>query len=233
MEKTVRSSSKPSDQHADHPDFWDKRFQSGHMPWQDGEMHSELPRHLPRLLHCLGKRGGDGGNAAPLQDLRILIPGCGHAFEAIWFARLGAQVVALDFSATAIARARQHWPGELIHADFFTYAPQGDFDLIFERAFLCALPRRRWPDYVRQCARLLKPGGGLAGFFFYGEENKGPPFAANETRLQELFAPTFTRADDRAVQHPLPIFPGERWQVWLRQGRETEKKGITESLDRQ
>ncbi|GHU09807.1 hypothetical protein AGMMS50225_11620 [Betaproteobacteria bacterium] len=208
---------KPPHQRPELAEFWDSRFQSGCMPWQDGRMHPELSRFLPTLPGCLGHTGTTPN--APLHGLRVLIPGCGHAFEAGCFAALGAHVVALDFSAAAVAAAREvlaDWKGELVHGDFFTYAPNEGFDLIFERAFLCALPRHLWPDYARQTARLLKPGGIVAGFFFYGEEGKGPPFAAAPKTLTQLLGAYFTRIDDQAVANPLPLFPGERWQVWQR-----------------
>jgi thiopurine S-methyltransferase len=209
---------KPAHQRAEHPDFWNARFQSGCTPWHDGSIHPDLPRHLPSLLRHFRAEE----TALPWQGLRVLIPGCGHAHEALYFAQLGAQVVALDFSSEAVAAARkilQDWNGELCHADFFTYAPQERFDFIYERAFLCAMPRRRWPDYVQQAASLLTSTGCLAGFFFYGEEGKGPPFAAAPQTLEDLFLPCFTCMDDQPAQHPLPLFPGERWQVWQHKAR--------------
>jgi thiopurine S-methyltransferase len=209
------SMEKPLHQRPEHAEFWDSRFQSGCTPWQDGGVHAELPRFLPALPAYLGRSETPAN--APLQGLRVLIPGCGHAFEATYLSTLGAHVVALDFSAAALARAREvlaDWEGELVQGDFFTYAPTEGFDIIFERAFLCALPRRLWPDYARQTARLIRPGGILAGFFFYGEEGKGPPFAATPKTLMQLLEPHFTLIDDQAVAKPLPLFPGERWQVW-------------------
>jgi thiopurine S-methyltransferase len=205
---------KPPGQRPELAEFWDSRFRAGVMPWQDGGAHAELARFLPALMGNLGR---DANASLPLRGLRVLIPGCGHAFEARCFSALGAQVVALDFSAAAIAAAREalaDWEGELLQADFFSYAPAERFDLMFERAFLCALPRRLWPDYARQSARLVKPGGVLAGFFFYGEEGKGPPFAAAPATLARLFSSRFARIDDQAVVKPLPLFPGERWQAW-------------------
>jgi thiopurine S-methyltransferase len=214
--KAVISVEKPAHQRAEHPEFWNVRFQSGCTPWQNGDFHADLPRLLPGLVEFLGLRAA---HPQPLTGLRMLIPGCGHAFEAAYFAELGAEVVALDFSLAAIKTAQAllgDWSGELWHGDFFTYAPAQKFDFLFERAFLCALPRRLWPDYAQQAARLLKPAGALGGFFFYGEEGKGPPFAAVPQTLQIHFAPFFSCADDQPIEHPLPLFTGERWQVWRR-----------------
>src|SRR6266853_1598818 len=45
-----------------------------------------------------------------------------------------------------------------------------------ERAFLCALPRRLWPSYARRLFELLRPEGRLAGFFYFDDGERGPPF---------------------------------------------------------
>ena len=41
---------------------------------------------------------------------------------------------------------------------------------------LCALPRAMWPRVAARWAELLPPGGRLAGFFFFDDVAKGPPF---------------------------------------------------------
>ena len=63
-------------------------------------------------------------------------------------------------------------------ADFFAL-DEGPFDLVYERAFLCALPRPRWPDWARRMAELVRPGGELAGFFYMNDNERGPPFGAD------------------------------------------------------
>ncbi|MFC5301550.1 methyltransferase domain-containing protein [Azospira restricta] len=195
---------KPDDQRPELPDFWDKRFNEGVTPWNAGG--------VPAALAAYAARRDDRP--------RVLVPGCGHAWEAGWLARRGWEVTALDFSAAAVAAARQtlgDWPGELVCADFFDYAPAHPFDLIYERAFLCALPRKLWAGYGRRMHALLAPGGALAGFFLFGDEPKGPPFAIAPEALEALLAPWFVREEDQPVSDSLPVFAGrERWQVWRR-----------------
>ncbi len=110
-------------------------------------------------------------------------------------------------------------------ADFFSFGePSGaapGFDGIYERAFLCALPRRLWADWAARCAALLRPGGLLFGYFYFDDNAKGPPFGIAPDALDALLGTDFVRIEDAAVaeRDSLPVFRGkERWQVWQRKG---------------
>lgn len=195
---------KPPEQRPEHPDFWSKRFSEGVTPWDAGK----VPEALANFV------------AAQRQPLTALIPGCGSAWEAAHLAERGWPVTALDFSPTAVARAREVLGDaavDLICADFFTYQPAQRLDLIYERAFLCALPRKLWADWGRRVAELLPSGALLAGFFFLCDQPKGPPFGILDEQLDELLQANFSRISDSAVTDSIPVFAGrERWQVWQR-----------------
>lgn len=197
---------KPDHQRPELPDFWDKRFDEGVTPWAAGGVPAALADYA----------------ASRADRPRTLVPGCGHAWEAGWLAARGWDVTALDFSPAAVATARAtlgDWPGQLLCADFFTFAPETPFDLVYERAFLCAMPRRLWPDYGRRMHELLAPDGVLAGLFFFDDTPKGPPFGIRPEELDALLGPWFARQDDRPATDSLPVFAGrERWQVWRRIG---------------
>jgi len=151
---------------------------------------------------------------------RVLIPGCGSAHEAAFLDRHGWPVVALDFSADALEVARRNlgnWGGALLHEDFFNHEAEPPYSMIYERAFLCALPRKLWAGYGERMARLLAPGGILAGYFYFGDELKGPPFPISRQQLNELLGPFFDLLEDQPVSDSLPVFAGqERWLVWRR-----------------
>ena len=204
---------KADDQRPEHPDFWCKRFGQGVTPWDAGKVPNDLVAFVAR-------------QPAPLDTL---IPGCGSAWEAAHLATHGWPVTALDFSPTAIARAREVLASaapqgnflrgalDLVCDDFFKWQPPTAPALIYERAFLCALPRKLWADWVRRVAELLPPGGLLAGFFFICEQPKGPPFGILPEQLDNLLTPNFTRIEDAVVDDSIPVFSGkERWQVWQR-----------------
>jgi len=81
------------------------------------------------------------------------------------------------------------------------------------------LPRQRWPDWSARIALLVRPGGLLAGFFFFDDNERGPPFGIAMARLHELLDAAFTLVEDQAVpaEQSVPVLKGkERWQVWKR-----------------
>lgn len=200
----MSSPEKPPEQRPEHPDFWCKRFTDGVTPWDAGRVPADLAAFAEACDH----------------PLNTLIPGCGSAWEAAHLAEVGWPVTALDFSPSAIATAETilgDWTGKLLCADFFAFAPDSTYDLIYERAFLCALPRKLWDDWGRRVAELLPPGGLLAGYFFFSDEPKGPPFGIGEARQAELLAGRFERLVDAPATDSIPVFAGrERWQVWRR-----------------
>ena len=151
---------------------------------------------------------------------RVLVPGCGTGYEVRLFVERGHDVVGIDFSDAAI-EAAQRYLGSLSkrvrRADFFVLG--GTFELVYERAFLCALPRARWPDWARRMAELVRPGGVLAGFFYLDDNERGPPFGVSRPRLKELLEPAFELAEDEGIPpaESILVFRGrEIWQVWKR-----------------
>lgn len=202
---TDSAPTKPPQQRPELPDFWNHRFQQGHTPWDAGR----VPIDFARFIENHPARG------------RALVPGCGAAYEAGLLDGLGWTTDALDFSPMAIATAKRTLPdfkGQFLCADFFDFSPDGPYDLIYERAFLCAIPRALWPAYGPRTAELLKPGAILAGYFFIDPTAlKGPPFGIGDDELMDILAPWFTRIDECPVTDSIGPFVGrERWMVWQR-----------------
>jgi SAM-dependent methyltransferase len=191
-------------QDSSRPDFWDTRFRGGVTPWDAGGVPLFLKNWIETLSPC-----------------RVLIPGCGSGYEVRLFAGHGDEVLAIDFSAAAVEAAKKEL-GELgrlvAQQDFFRFEAK-PFDLIYERAFLCALPRRLWPQWAGRVAELVRPGGELAGFFFLDDNEKGPPFGIAPHALGALLENQFTLSEERPIppEQSIPVFQRkEVWQVWRR-----------------
>ena len=195
----------PGAEDSSKPEFWNTRYAAGKTPWDLGGVPTALRSFLAR--------------AQPPG--RVLIPGCGSGYEVKAFYDAGSEVTAIDFSPAALQRAERNLGPlrrRIIAGDFFTHDFIGqNFDLIYERTFLCSLPPERWRDYATRMADLLEKGKLLAGIFLYGEEAEPPPYPLTETQALELFGQDFELIRSEPVSDSLPLFQGmERWQEWRR-----------------
>ncbi len=186
------------------PEFWERRFRENFTPWDAGRVPAALEQFL---------------KTEP-RDRRVLIPGCGSGYEVRAFAEAGLETLAIDFAPAAVERA-QRTLGPIAHLvrleDFFEFDFDRPFDLVYERAFLCSLPRPLRQRYVQRVSQLLRPKGRLAGFFYFDDGERGPPFGLKVGELETLLGDRFERIADGEVGDSIPIFAGkERWQIWSR-----------------
>lgn len=188
-------------------DFWDLRYGARFAPWDAGKVPAQLREFVERTR----------------SPRRVFVPGCGSAWDVRFLAERGWDVLGIDFSDAALAQARAilgPHAARIRHGDFFAPIEEAPFDVVYERALLCALPRRLWLDWGQRMAQLVAPGGELAGFFYFDSGERGPPFALRTAdELPALLEPAFTRLEDVAVDDSIAVFQGkERWQVWRRSG---------------
>jgi len=187
------------------PAFWDVRFEADFMPWDQGAVPHSLANHVSR-------------HPAPRS---VLIPGCGSAYEARLFLQAKWPVTAIDFSPAAVARARKILGplGAIVReADFFGHELADErFEIIYERAFLCALPVKLRSAWAERVTMLLPPGGQLAGFFYFDQTGKGPPFGIDAESLNGLLSKNFELLEIVVPKDSIAVFEGkEKWQVWQR-----------------
>ncbi|MGY6559243.1 MAG: methyltransferase domain-containing protein [Nitritalea sp.] len=167
--------------------YWTSRYLTKNTGWDLGQVSPPLKQYLDQITD---------------RSLKILIPGAGNAYEAAYAFQVGFQNIhVLDLSDAPLAdfQARNpHFPSEQLHQQDF-FAHQGQYDLILEQTFFCALQPALRPAYVRQMATLLAPGGKLVGVLFNRYfEKEGPPFGGEAQAYEGLFAPHF----ERFVQEP-------------------------------
>jgi SAM-dependent methyltransferase len=186
-----------------HPDFWSERFEQAFMPWDNGGVPLALQQYVSRS-----------------KPASTLIPGCGTGYEVAYLAEAGWDVTAIDFSSAAVSAAQAvlgKWSKRVLQADFFAYTPQQPLGFIYERAFLCALPHAMRSAIVSRWAELLPAGATLAGFFFFDDVPKGPPFGISRAELERLLHTDFELVDEQDVTDSIAVFVGkERWMEWRR-----------------
>lgn len=129
------------------------------------------------------------------KDLKVLIPGAGNAHEAEYMHLQGFRNVhVLDVSKEALnnfkGRVSDFPIANIVCGDFFTH--EGNYDLILEQTFFCAIDpsdRKRYSDKIYN---LLKENGKLAGVLFNHEFDKaGPPFGGTEKEYRKYFGSRF------------------------------------------
>lgn len=182
--------------------FWETRYEEGTTGWDIGYPSPPLKRYIDQL-----------------QDKRIklLIPGCGNAWEAAYLHQQGfTNVTIMDIAAAPVESFRKKHPEfpreHILQGDFFHHASQ--YDLILEQTFFCALHPSLRPRYVEKMAELLKPGGKLAGLLFNIEfEKEGPPFGGTAEEYRLLFSSKFTI--NVLQEEPASITPRHGTEVFI------------------
>ncbi len=162
-------------------DYWEGRYLQERLGWDIGTVSPPLKAYIDQLDN---------------KDLRILIPGAGHGYEAQYLFKNGFKnTYVLDIAGLPLRRLREKCPDvpedRFIEEDFFNAELHG-FDLVLEQTFFCALQPELRSEYVKKMHEILKPGGKLAGLFFdFPLTEQGPPFGGSESEYRKLFEPFF------------------------------------------
>ncbi len=189
-------------------EFWNNRYKTGETGWDIGYPSTPIKEYIDQL--------GD-------KSLRILIPGCGKAYEAEYLYQQGFKnVYLIDLSELAFEEFKNRVPNfpteHLIVGNFFDHENQ--YDLIIEQTFFCAIDPNLRSKYVKKVKELLKPKGKLAGLLFDTELNEDhPPFGGSQKEYQDLFSPHFSiktmqkahnSIEPRAEREVFVIFSNDR-----------------------
>lgn len=161
--------------------YWNHRYEIGNTGWNIGHISTPLKTYFDQLTN---------------KDISILIPGGGNGHEAEYLLSLGfTNVTILDIASIAIGLLEKRFSQfkdkcvHLIETDFFEH--QGQYNLIIEQTFFCALDPLLRKKYVQKMDQLLKPNGKLVGLLFDTQFPSGPPFGGSKQEYQEIFETQF------------------------------------------
>lgn len=160
--------------------FWNERYLTGTTGWDLGKVSDPIAAYVNQMTD---------------KDLRILIPGCGNAYEAAYLAMKGfTDITLIDIApelVKSISKQFEDVPAvKVVEGDFFEH--QGTYDLILEQTFFCALDPSLRQQYVEHMHTLLSEKGKIAGVLFNKLfEQQGPPFGGLSEEYQQLFKSHF------------------------------------------
>jgi methyl halide transferase len=186
-------------------DYWQGRYDDHTDTWDLGTSSTPLKTYIDQLAR---------------KDLRVLIPGCGRAWEGQYLHELGfTNVWLMDLTGEPFKEFMERCPGfppaHLLIGDFFMH--EGAYDLILEQTFFCAIPVAMREAYVERMSHLLAPGGKLAGVLFDdpspGKQPGQPPYGGSRAEYEALFAPQFARVSVEPCYNSIPPRAGR--EVWL------------------
>ena len=160
-------------------EYWDKRYTSKATGWDLGKVSPPIKEYIDTLKD---------------KHISILIPGCGNTYEAEYLLEKGfTNVTVIDIAPTLVKRLQQKFKSnsniKIVLGDFFEH--QGQYDLIIEQTFFCALPPAMRQNYVSKMHQLLSDNGKLAGLLFNKTFESGPPFGGSKKEYEQLFIDYF------------------------------------------
>jgi SAM-dependent methyltransferase len=161
-------------------EYWNNRYLQKQTGWDIGTVSTPLKEYIDQLSD---------------KQISILIPGGGNSYEALYLLEQGfTDVTVIDLAPAVTEKLKSETKSyqphiKILTGDFFEL--NGQYDLILEQTFFCAIDPALRGNYVTKMSELLKPQGKLVGVLFNRSFEGGPPFGGSEAEYRALFASTF------------------------------------------
>lgn len=157
-------------------DFWNDRWTNHETGWDIGYASPAIVSFFEKIED---------------KNIKILIPGCGNAYEAEALVRLGFKNIhILDIAPKAVDLLKEKYASNhqisVLCDDFFDH--NSNYDMMIEQTFFCAIHPDLRKKYVEKAASLLNTNGKIIGLLFDTVfEKQGPPFGGNKKEYETLF----------------------------------------------
>lgn len=158
-------------------EYWSNRYKNNQSGWDIGAPSTPLVDYINQIHD---------------KNIAILIPGGGNAYEAIYLSENGfTNITVIDIAAYICEQLSQRLSPtvKIIHGDFFQHS--GQYDLILEQTFFCAIDPALREKYVAKMHSLLKKEAKLVGVLFDRFFEEGPPFGGDILSYRQLFEKQF------------------------------------------
>lgn len=159
--------------------YWNALYKARTIGWDLGEIAPPIQNYIDTIKN---------------KNTRILIPGCGNTYEAEYLLKQGfTNVTVLDIAPTLVEKLKIKFKNnaniKVVLGNFFEH--QGEYDIIIEQTFFCALPPDLRQKYVWKMHQLLADDGILTGLLFNRSFEINPPFGGSKQEYINLFKGAF------------------------------------------
>jgi SAM-dependent methyltransferase len=160
--------------------YWNNQYQANATGWDLGQVSAPIKTYIDTIEN---------------KEVKILIPGCGNAYEAEYLIQQGfTNITVIDIAPSLVENLKQRFANNknirVVLGNFFEH--HGTYDYIIEQTFFCALPPTMRQKYVWKMHQLLSDYGKLIGLLFNREFEISPPFGGNIKEYEPLFYKAFT-----------------------------------------
>jgi|LakMenE18May11ns_1017448.scaffolds.fasta_scaffold9891476_3 SAM-dependent methyltransferase len=160
--------------------YWNNQYQANATGWDLGQVSPPIKTYIDTIEN---------------KEVKILIPGCGNAYEAEYLIQQGfTNITVIDIAPSLVENLKQRFANNknirVVLGNFFEH--HGTYDYIIEQTFFCALPPTMRQKYVWKMHQLLSDYGKLIGLLFNREFEISPPFGGNIKEYEALFYKAFT-----------------------------------------
>jgi SAM-dependent methyltransferase len=185
---------------------WDERYRIGDTPWNTGRPDDELQRVLAE---------------EKIRPCRAVELGCGTGTNALWLARQGFDVTAVDISPLAVERARERASAAGVAVRFLVadvlepLALSGPFGFFFDRGCYHVVRRLNVQRYLDTVEHITARGA--QGLVLAGNAREpldpGPPVVSEE-ELRIEWGRAFEIVKMREFRFDADLPGGERPLAW-------------------
>lgn len=179
--------------------FWIRAWNEGRTGFHREDYHEKLLEYFPQLK--------------AKKDQRVLVPLCGKSKDLIWLRaqdlhvhgiELHEQAVQDFFKENGLSPFDVKKDSNFTHysfkdiiiscGDFLKLNGQSDYDLVYDRASLVALPASMRRKYAQTIKKILAPRAKylLVVYEYDQSQLEGPPFSVSEQEINELFGDEFS-----------------------------------------
>jgi len=186
-------------------DYWNNRYIQGQIGWDIGTVSTPLKHYIDQLTN---------------KDIRILIPGGGNSYEALYLLEQGfTNVTVIDLAPTVTEKLKHQTESyqnkiNILTGDFFTL--EAEYDLILEQTFFCAIDPTLRKKYSEKMHQLLTKGGKLVGLLFNRDFENGPPFGGTKEAYIDVFSSYFQIHTMEPAYNSIPQRLGSELFIVLR-----------------
>jgi methyl halide transferase len=160
-------------------EYWDTQYKTNATGWDLGKVSPPIKEYIDTVKN---------------KNISILIPGCGNSHEAEYLLSQGfTNITLIDIAPTLVLNLQEkfkNYPNiKIVLGDFFEH--KGQYDLVIEQTFFCALPPIMREKYVVEIHKILKDKGLLVGLLFNRTFESGPPYGGSQVEYEQLFKDYF------------------------------------------